>query len=105
MGQEAPRVSVLDDTHILTMTRTYRDPKLSSMRCGYTFSRGMRFLTCDLSSIYLILAITLTLTIQDAVIGAMRDQSYQVPYFESLEVYKITNPSFPLRRDLSFTFC
>ena len=66
MGQEVPRVAVLDDTHILTMTRTYRDPKLSSMRCGYSFSRGMRFSTYDLSSIYLILANTLTLTIQDA---------------------------------------
>ena len=66
MGQEVPRVAVLDDTHILTMTRTYSDPKLSSMRCGYSFSRGMRFSTYDLPSIYLILAITLTLTIQDA---------------------------------------
>ena len=66
MGQEVPRVAVLDDTHIRTMTRNYRDPKLTSMRCGYSFSRGMRFSTFDLSSIYLILAITLTLTIQDA---------------------------------------
>ena len=66
MGQEVPRVAVLDDTHILTMTRTYRDPKLSSMRCGYSFSRGMRLSTCDLSRIYFIFSITLTLTIQDA---------------------------------------
>ena len=66
MGQEVPRVAVLDDTHILTMIRTYRDPKLSSMQCRYSFSRGMRFSTYDLSRIYLILAITLTLTIQDA---------------------------------------
>ena len=36
-------------------------------------------------------------------IGAMRAQSYQVPYFESLEVYKLTNLCFPLWRDLSFT--
>ena len=66
MGQEVPHVAVLDDTHILTMIKTYKDPKLSSMWCGYSFSRGMRFSTYDLSSIYLILAITLTLTIQDA---------------------------------------
>ena len=66
MGQEVPCVAVLDDTHILTMTITYRDPKLSSMRCRYSFSRGMRFSNYDLSSIYLILAITLTLTVQDA---------------------------------------
>ena len=66
MGQEVPRVAVLDDTHILTMTRTYWDPKLSSMRFRHSFSRGMRLSTYDLSSIYLILAITLTLTTQDA---------------------------------------
>ena len=89
-------MAVLDDTHILIMTRSYRDPKLSSMRCGYSFSRGVRFSTYDLSSIYLILAITLTLTIQDANDRAMRAQSYQVPYFESLEVYKLTNLCFPL---------
>ena len=66
MRQEVPGVAVLDDTHILTMTRTYRDPTLSSMRCRHSFSRGMRLSTYDLSSIYLILAITLTLTTQDA---------------------------------------
>ena len=66
MGQEVPRVAVLDDTHILTMTRIYRDPKLSSMRCGHLFSRGMRLSTYDLSYIYLILDITLTLNTQDA---------------------------------------
>ena len=66
MGQEVPCVAVLDDTHILTMTRTCRDPKLSRMRFRHLYSRGMRLSTYDLSSIYLILAITLTLTIQDA---------------------------------------
>ena len=66
MGKEVPRVAVLDDIHILTMTRTYWDLKLSSMRFRHSFSRGMRLSTYDLSSIYLILAITLTLTIQDA---------------------------------------
>ena len=65
MGQEVPRVAVLDDTHILTMTRTYRDPKLISMRFRHLYSRDMRISTYDLSSIYLILSITLTLTIQD----------------------------------------
>ena len=59
-------MSVIVDTYILTMTRTYWDPKLSSMRFRHSFSRGMRLSTYDLSSIYLILAITLTLTIKDA---------------------------------------
>ena len=66
MGKEVLRVAVLDDTCILAMTRTYWVPKLSSMWFRHSFSRGMRLLTYDLSSIYLILAITLTLTIQDA---------------------------------------
>ena len=52
--------------HELTMTRTYLGPKLSSMRFRYSYSRGMRLSTCDLSSIQLIFALTLTLTIQDA---------------------------------------
>ena len=59
-------LAVLNDTCILTMTRTYLGPKLSSMRFRYSYSRGMRFSTCDLSSIQLIFALTLTLTIQDA---------------------------------------
>ena len=66
MGQEVPRVVVLDDTHILTMTITYGGPKLSSMRCWYSYPRDMRHSTYDLSSIWLILAITLNLTIQDS---------------------------------------
>ena len=66
MGQEVVRVAVLDDTHILTMTRIYRDPKLSSTRFRHLYSTGIRLSTYDLSRIYLILAIPLTLTIQDA---------------------------------------
>ena len=65
-GAGGTPLAVLDDTCILTMTRTYLGPKLSSMRFRYSYSRGMRFSTCDLSSIQLIFAITLTLTIQDA---------------------------------------
>ena len=49
-GRRYP-VGVLDDTCILTMTRTYLGPKLSSMRFRYSYSRGTRFSTCDLSSI------------------------------------------------------
>ena len=59
-------MAVLNDTRILTMARTYLDPKLSSMRFRHLYSRGMRLSTCDLSSLYRILAITLTLTTQDA---------------------------------------
>ena len=35
-------------------------------------------------------------------IGAMRAQSYQVPYFESLEVYKHTNLCFPFAKGTFF---
>ena len=49
-GRRYP-VGVLNDTCILTMTRTYLGPKLSSMRFRYSYSRGTRFSTCDLSSI------------------------------------------------------
>ena len=50
-GEEVPHVVVLDDTHIPTMTRTYRDPKLSSIRFRYSYPRGMRHSIFDLSSI------------------------------------------------------
>ena len=104
-GQEVPRVAVLDVTHILTMSRTYRDPKLSSMWWGYSFARGMRFSTYDLKHIsHTCHHINLN-HFKMPMIGAMRAQSYQVPYFESLEVYKLTNLCFPLRRGLSFNFC
>ena len=66
MGQVVPRVAVLNYTCMFTMTRTYLDPKLSSMRFMYSYSNGMRLSTYDLSSIRLILGLTLILTIQDA---------------------------------------
>jgi hypothetical protein len=62
-------VGVLDDTCMLTMTRTCLGPKSSSMRFGYSYSRDMRFLTYDLLSIYFILVLAFTLTIQDAYDG------------------------------------
>jgi hypothetical protein len=41
----------LDDTCMLTMTRIYLGPKLSSMWFRYSYSRGMRHSTYGLSSI------------------------------------------------------
>jgi hypothetical protein len=49
-GAGGTPLAVLDDTCIFTMTRTYLGPKLSSMRFRYSYSRGMIFSTCDLSS-------------------------------------------------------
>jgi hypothetical protein len=50
LGRRYP-IGVLDDTCMLTMTRTYLGPKSSSMRFRYSYSRDMRFSTCGLSSI------------------------------------------------------
>ena len=97
MGQDVPRRAVLDVTHIRTMTRTNRDPELSSMWWGHSFARGMRFSTYDLSKhIYHTFHHFNLNHFKMPMIGAMRAQSYQVPYFESLEVYKLTNLCFPL---------
>jgi hypothetical protein len=60
---------VLDDTCMITMTRTCLGHKSSSMRFGYSYSRDMRFSTYGLTSIYFIFVLALTLTIQDAYDG------------------------------------
>jgi hypothetical protein len=62
-GKRYP-VGVLNDAHILTMIRTCFGPK-STRIVKYSYSRDMRFSTYDLSSIYLIFVLALTLT-QDA---------------------------------------
>jgi hypothetical protein len=63
-------LAVLDDTCMLTMTRTCLGPKSSSMRFGYSyFSWDMRFSTYDLLSICFVIVLALTLTIQDAYDG------------------------------------
>ena len=64
-GARGTPLAVLDDTCILTMTRTYLGPKLSRMRFRYSYSRGMRFSTCDLQA-YSSFWLTLILTIEDA---------------------------------------
>jgi hypothetical protein len=69
IGHGGTPLVVLDDTHILTMTRTCLGPKQSSMRFGYSYSRDTRFSTYDLSSICIIIVLALTLTIQDAYDG------------------------------------
>ena len=67
-GKKYP-IGVLDDTCMLTMTRTCLGPKSSSMWFRYSYSQDMRFSTHDLSSIYLIFVLALTLTTQDAYDG------------------------------------
>jgi hypothetical protein len=62
-------VGILNDTYMLTMTRTCLGPKSSSMRFGYSYSRDMRFSTYDLLSICLLFVLAFTLTIQDAYNG------------------------------------
>jgi hypothetical protein len=42
---------VLNDTHMLTMTRTYLGPKLGNMWCMYSYLRGVRLSIYDLSII------------------------------------------------------
>ena len=54
-------LAVLNDMKILTMTRTYLDPKLSMHEVWPSFSRGMRLTTYTSSNIYSSFA-TLTLT-------------------------------------------
>jgi hypothetical protein len=67
-GKRYP-IGVLNDTCMLTMTRTCLGPKLSSMRFGYSYSWDMRFSTYDLLSICFILVLAFTLTTQDAYDG------------------------------------
>jgi hypothetical protein len=69
IGHGGTPLVVLDDTCILTMTRTCLGPKQSSTRFGNSYSRDMRFSTYDLSSICIIIILALTLTIQDAYDG------------------------------------
>ena len=54
-------LAVLNDMQILTVTRTYLDPKLSMHEVWPSYSRGMRLPTYILSIIYSSFA-TLTLT-------------------------------------------
>ena len=47
-------LAVLNDMQILTVTRTYLDPKLSMHEVWTSYSRGMRLPTYTSSSIYTI---------------------------------------------------
>jgi hypothetical protein len=69
IGHGGTPLLVLNDTRILTMTRTCLGPKQSSTRFEYSYSRGTTFSTYDLSSICIIIVLALTLTIQDAYDG------------------------------------
>ena len=71
LGQEVPQLMHL---MILLCLQWYLIelalfPKLSNTWCKYLYSRGMRHSTHSLSSTLLIFAFTLTLIIQDAMIG------------------------------------
>jgi hypothetical protein len=67
LGRRYP-VGILDDTCMLTMTRTCLGlSRLALFK--YSYSRDMKFSTYDLSSIYLIFVLALTLTTQDAYDG------------------------------------
>jgi hypothetical protein len=61
-------VGILDDTCMLTMTRSCLEPKSIGI-VKYSYSRDMRFSTYDLSSICLIFLLAFTLTTQDAYDG------------------------------------
>jgi hypothetical protein len=67
-GKRYP-IGVLDDTCMLTMTRTCLGPKSSSMWFGYSYSWDMIFSTYDLLSICFILVLAFTLTTRDAYAG------------------------------------
>jgi hypothetical protein len=68
----------------------------------YSYSMDMRFSTYDLSSIYLIFALTLTLTTQDA--NNRGNDSSKLISTNFWKVYKTCNHCFPLWKGLSFYF-
>jgi hypothetical protein len=78
------------------------DSKLSCMRFGYSYSWDTGFLTYDLSSICIIIALTLTLTIQDAYDGG--NESSKPVSNIIFEGFKTCNHCFPPRRAYLFTF-
>jgi hypothetical protein len=63
----------------------------------------MRFSTCDLSSIELIFALTLTLTIQDAYDRGNESSKLMSTILFGSSI-KLVNPYFPLRRAFLFSF-
>jgi hypothetical protein len=67
-GKRYP-ISILDDTCMLTMTRTCLGPKSSSMRFGYSYFTGHEIFKLYLLSICFIIVLALTLTTQDAYDG------------------------------------
>jgi hypothetical protein len=101
-GKRYP-VGVLNDTFMLTMTRTCLRPKSSSMRFGYSYSRDMRFSTYGLTSICFIFVLVLTLTIQDSYDGG-NESSTLVSIIIFGRFIKTRNHYFPLRKGLSFTY-
>jgi hypothetical protein len=102
-GKRYP-VGVLNDTCMLTMTRTCLGPKSSSMRFGYSYSRDMRFSTYGLTSIYLIFVVALTLTIQDAYDGGNESSKLVSTIIFGMFI-KTRNHYFPLRRAFLLLLC
>ena len=68
-------LAVLNDTHVLTMTRTYLDPKLSMHEKWPSYSRDMRLPTYIPSSIYSIFVHFNLNHLKMLMIGEMRAQS------------------------------
>jgi hypothetical protein len=97
-------VGVLDDTCMLTMTRTCLGPKSSSMRFGYLYSWDMRFSTYGLTNICFIFVLTITLTIQDAYNGG-NERSKLVSTIIFGRFIKICNHYSPLRRAFLLLLC
>jgi hypothetical protein len=73
------------------------------MRFGYSYSRDMRFLTYDLSSICIIIVLGLTLTIQDAYDGG--NKSSKLVSNIIFEGFKTCNHCFPPRRAFLLLLC
>jgi hypothetical protein len=94
-GRRYP-VGVLNDTHMLTMIRLAWDlSRLALFK--YSYSRDMRFSTYDLSSIYLIFVLALTLTTQEAYDGG-NESSKIVSTIIFGRFIKTCNHCFPLQR-------
>jgi hypothetical protein len=70
----------------------------------YSYSRDVRFSTYDLSSIYLIFVLTLTLTTQDAN-DRGNESSKLISTIIFWKVYKTCNHYFPLRRAFLLLLC
>ena len=103
IGHGGTPLAVLNDMHILTMTRALLGTLSKLAWFGYLYSRDTRFSTYDLSSICIIIVLALTLTIQDAYNGG--NESSKPVSTIIFEGYKTCNHCFPLRRAFLLLLC